>query len=255
MKVIDRHPRRMLVVQLFRRRRVQQEVLIQKRLHVRFALSCDWFCKRHYIESRWVSKRTHTVAHRAHRAHRRTPSHTVHTVPAELAPPADDRLCYYVCCEVSSQDSKDCGMYANPTNQLRPWFRQGTHALALLTLMVLVGVSGGIPEVRARSAPVVSGAPGFGPWSALWTSIAIAVIHQLWVTVWWRMQIARAPWDANTGRVRVVPPRAALFRVYEGVFFLLFAALISAAFQHAYIWVHYWCTELPDMRAIYGSHE
>ncbi|MFW5695695.1 MAG: methyltransferase, partial [Alkalispirochaeta sp.] len=237
--------------------------------------------------------------------------------------------------------------------QLRPWFRQGTHALALLTLMVLVGVSGGIPEVRARSAPVVSGAPGFGPWSALWTSIAIAVIHQLWVTVWWRMQIARAPWDANTGRVRVVPPRAALFRVYGGVFFLLFAArmasvvaiaavnreqisiswsvrgmvtiglalpavwlfysvvryfgmvrasgadhfdpaapdwpmehrgvfrytrngmytlgllvlwipgvlaaspaaLISAAFQHAYIWVHYWCTELPDMRAIYGSHE
>ncbi len=33
------------------------------------------------------------------------------------------------------------------------------------------------------------------------------------------------------------------------------AALLAAAFQHAYIWVHYYCTELPDMRHIYGVHE
>jgi hypothetical protein len=31
------------------------------------------------------------------------------------------------------------------------------------------------------------------------------------------------------------------------------AALLAAAFQHAYIWVHYACTELPDMRRIYGE--
>lgn len=30
------------------------------------------------------------------------------------------------------------------------------------------------------------------------------------------------------------------------------AALVVAAFHHAYIWVHYYCTELPDMREIYG---
>jgi hypothetical protein len=30
------------------------------------------------------------------------------------------------------------------------------------------------------------------------------------------------------------------------------AALIVAAFSHAYIWVHYHCTEKPDMRRIYG---
>ena len=30
------------------------------------------------------------------------------------------------------------------------------------------------------------------------------------------------------------------------------AALIVAAFSHAYIWVHYYCTEKPDMRRIYG---
>ena len=31
------------------------------------------------------------------------------------------------------------------------------------------------------------------------------------------------------------------------------AALIVAAFSHAYIWVHYYCTERPDMRRIYGK--
>ena len=31
------------------------------------------------------------------------------------------------------------------------------------------------------------------------------------------------------------------------------AALAAALFQHAYIWVHMYCTEEPDMRVIYGS--
>ena len=31
------------------------------------------------------------------------------------------------------------------------------------------------------------------------------------------------------------------------------AALLSAVFSHLYIWVHYYCTELPDMRRIYGA--
>jgi hypothetical protein len=30
------------------------------------------------------------------------------------------------------------------------------------------------------------------------------------------------------------------------------ATLVAAAFGHAYIWVHYFCTEKPDMRRIYG---
>jgi len=33
------------------------------------------------------------------------------------------------------------------------------------------------------------------------------------------------------------------------------AALIIAGFSHAYIWVHYYATEKPDMRRIYGSEE
>jgi protein-S-isoprenylcysteine O-methyltransferase Ste14 len=49
--------------------------------------------------------------------------------------------------------------------------------------------------------------------------------------------------------------------MYSMVFLLFWAvalildsplALISAAFQHAYIWVHYYCTEEPDMRVIYA---
>ena len=33
------------------------------------------------------------------------------------------------------------------------------------------------------------------------------------------------------------------------------AALLAAAFNHAYIWVHYYVTELPDMRRIYGRDD
>ena len=31
------------------------------------------------------------------------------------------------------------------------------------------------------------------------------------------------------------------------------AALVAALFQHAYVWVHYLCTEEPDMAVLYGS--
>jgi protein-S-isoprenylcysteine O-methyltransferase Ste14 len=30
--------------------------------------------------------------------------------------------------------------------------------------------------------------------------------------------------------------------------------LVTALFQHAYIWVHWYCTEMPDMNLIYGGH-
>jgi len=32
-----------------------------------------------------------------------------------------------------------------------------------------------------------------------------------------------------------------------------YVALVIALFQHAYIWVHYFCTEEPDMRLMYGA--
>lgn len=33
------------------------------------------------------------------------------------------------------------------------------------------------------------------------------------------------------------------------------AAGVASAFSHAYIWVHYFCTERPDMRSIYGARD
>jgi len=39
-----------------------------------------------------------------------------------------------------------------------------------------------------------------------------------------------------------------------GLMLLSQAALLAAAFNHLYIWVHYYCTELPDIRHIYGWH-
>jgi hypothetical protein len=38
-----------------------------------------------------------------------------------------------------------------------------------------------------------------------------------------------------------------------GLLFASKAALLSAAFSHIYIWVHYYCTEKPDMSRIYGQ--
>jgi len=31
------------------------------------------------------------------------------------------------------------------------------------------------------------------------------------------------------------------------------AALVAALFNHLYIWVHFYFTELPDMKFIYGE--
>jgi hypothetical protein len=39
-----------------------------------------------------------------------------------------------------------------------------------------------------------------------------------------------------------------------GLLFLSKAALLLALFNHVYIWVHYYFTELPDMKAIYNIH-
>ena len=38
-----------------------------------------------------------------------------------------------------------------------------------------------------------------------------------------------------------------------GLVFLSQAALLAAMFNHLYIWVHYYSTEKPDMRLIYGK--
>ena len=38
-----------------------------------------------------------------------------------------------------------------------------------------------------------------------------------------------------------------------GLLLLSPAALLAALFNHVYIWVHYYCTERPDMKVIFGD--
>ena len=40
---------------------------------------------------------------------------------------------------------------------------------------------------------------------------------------------------------------------HAGLFWLSTLGLVVAAAHHAFVWVHYYCTEKPDMQAIYGS--
>jgi hypothetical protein len=40
---------------------------------------------------------------------------------------------------------------------------------------------------------------------------------------------------------------------YPGLLLGSSAALLIAAFNHLFIWVHYYCTEKPDMGLIYGN--
>ncbi len=40
---------------------------------------------------------------------------------------------------------------------------------------------------------------------------------------------------------------------FPGLWYASLAALAAALFSHLYIWVHYYCTERPDMQRIYGD--
>ncbi len=213
--------------------------------------------------------------------------------------------------------------------------RQWLHALSLAILLPLVAVATDADSVQAGELW------GFGSVTWLWAGIVIAVAHQVWVWLCWRLQLhasllTRAFGDrafnlyaavfATLGLSRVpavvalaianrdtlgvsapalkllaivfAVPAGYLFysvsryfthrralgidhfddayrslpRVKEGIFrytdngmyvfgFLLLwipglwyasaAALCLALFSHLYIWVHYYATELPDMRRIY----
>ena len=41
----------------------------------------------------------------------------------------------------------------------------------------------------------------------------------------------------------------------NGVYALAFWAIAVALFQHAYIWVHWYCTEQPDGVVLYGRSQ
>ena len=214
--------------------------------------------------------------------------------------------------------------------------KQGLHAVALAGLLMLTAAAAGREGVTEGSlwgitTPV---------W--LWAAVAVAIVHQLWVWLCWRLELHKQ-WlsrhfgdagfriyaggfavlgpsrvlviialaaanqgtlDVNRGAASVLATlmlipalylgysvkryfgfrralgadhfdpsyrnlplvREGIFRftrngMYTFGFFVVWlpglyaasqAALLAAAFNHAYIWVHYFATELPDMRRIHG---
>ncbi len=214
--------------------------------------------------------------------------------------------------------------------------KQGLHAFLLCILLVGVAWVSRLPGVLEGSYRGIS----TSTW--LWWSIAVPVVHQVWVWLCWRLELHHqalssrfGDWGfrlyaigfavasffrfftiiglglANSGTLEVsqtildvaalilsVPTaylfysvarffsfkralgadhfdqsyrtmpleRRGIFRftrngMYIYGFFAIWipgllcaskAALLSAVFSHIYIWVHYHCTELPDMNRIYG---
>ena len=215
--------------------------------------------------------------------------------------------------------------------------KQGRHVVLLALLVAAVAVISRGEEFRAGSYQ------GISTTRWLWFSIAIPIIHQIWVVVCWRLELHHewlsrhmGEWGfriyavvfavlfvgriypiigvsiANQGSLEVdqrildaislVIAVLAIYLFYsvaryfsfrralgidhfdpsyrdkpfvrQGIFRftrngmytfgiavvwlpgLLYASkagLLAAAFSHLYIWVHYFCTEIPDMRRIYGD--
>ena len=215
--------------------------------------------------------------------------------------------------------------------------KQALHALALAVLLTLTAIT-------ARREGVSAGSLwGIATPVWLWAAVGIAIIHQLWVWLCWRLEL-QTQWlsrhfgetgfriyaagfavlgpsrvlliialaaanqgtlDVNRAATNVLATLMLIPAVYlfysvkryfkfrralgadhfdssyrnlplvgEGIFrftsngmytfgfFVVWlpglyaasqAALLAAAFNHAYIWVHYYATELPDMRRIYGQ--
>ncbi len=213
--------------------------------------------------------------------------------------------------------------------------RQGWHAISVLILLLGVWWASSFPVVREGSLL------GLSTLAWLWITLAVAIAHQVYVWLTWRLELHEGSVSSvfggrafdrfalgfqafgNARNIIIVlavsnrsslglplVPRliiAVLFLalavytiasalrhlgadrlmgldhfeargregglVNEGVFrftsnplyvlgFLWFwvpglaldsaAALLAAGFYHAYIWVHYYCTEKPDIEMIYG---
>ncbi len=152
--------------------------------------------------------------------------------------------------------------------------RQWLHVLALVVLVPICG---------AFAAPAL----GDGEWLGLsdaewfWASVVTAIAHQVIVAFVFRAQLGWSFLTRLCGKADLVVwgvifmplpiarpililglavadgGRAGLarwFEISEGIALIggSLAALAAALFQHAYIWVHYYCTGKPDMDLIYG---
>lgn len=217
------------------------------------------------------------------------------------------------------------------------WEGQGRHLFLLVALL-------GLTAWASRADGMLDGSyAGLSTETWIWWSIAVPILHQVWVAVCWRLELhdqwlsrhlgdagfkiyaagfafwslgrfvtfwglasanqgtlAAPRWLLNAAALALLVPTVYLFYsvsryfgfrralgadhfdpsyrtatlVKKGIFRFtnngmytfgfgilwvigLLAAskatLLSAAFSHLYIWVHFFCTERPDMRRIYGG--
>jgi len=123
-----------------------------------------------------------------------------------------------------------------------------------------------------------------------WIAIAIPIFHQVYVWIIWRLELYNNTFTSRYGLQRAfkiytvgfsflficrlifiiilaISNQGSLsinplytYLIYgllilylPGLLLLSKAALIVALFNHVYVWVHYYCTERPDMKVIYGK--
>jgi hypothetical protein len=95
-------------------------------------------------------------------------------------------------------------------------------------------------------------------------SWVFAGLHQGWVWFFWRMELHRGRIRAwfgergflllRVGFVLFASSRTVVLLVlyHPGLLLHSRLGLIAAAANHVLVWTHYFCTERPDMREIYG---
>jgi len=124
----------------------------------------------------------------------------------------------------------------------------------------------GVFAVAAANAGAWSGGDAIRRGAAL-AALVLSTVTFISVARWFGFRRAMGE-DHFDDRVRARPMvRQGAFRLtsnamYTMGFLLLWvpglwvgspAALVVAGFNHLYVWVHYFCTERPDMRRMYGG--
>lgn len=143
-------------------------------------------------------------------------------------------------------------------NDMKVWAVMFLPLLAVRPLtLIAVGYADTVPITDYRTVEIILGAALLIP--AIWamhSTLVYFTIPRALGGDHFRDEIAAMPM-VNKGAFKYTS-NAMYGVVFWGLWgiALLFGswnALIVALFQHAYIWVHMYCTESPDMRWIYGK--
>lgn len=138
------------------------------------------------------------------------------------------------------------------------WFTRGFEVLALSRILALVGVAvanrGTMDIPPLLQWPTVVGLIGVFVWLmvsvALYFGFARAKGGDHFFAEYREMPLCRE------GIFRFIPNAmyAVGFSILWAIAFVFEsqAAFLAAGFSHIYIWIHYFCTEVPDMKRIYG---